>query len=220
MIIKNTGKNTNMDINVCTAHYAFIADFRKFFPNLQLVPSIASEAFKTEVIQKSDLVIFPGGSDISPSIYGEENTHSYPNSVRDKIEISVLETAIRLNKKILGVCRGHQLINAYLGGKLVQDLEIDLNASHDSYHYLTVHNSDSGMMTNIFSKGVNSLHHQGVIKPGKDLIPTSFHKGVIESIESVNKKIISVQFHPEFMNIDCGYNFFEYIAKWTIGNEQ
>src|SRR3972149_11624347 len=77
---------------------------------------------KGDNIEEFNLVIFSGGEDINPEIYGEKNRYSTYNSLRDKIELYWLEKCIQSSRKILGVCRGHQLINAYLGGKLVQDL--------------------------------------------------------------------------------------------------
>ena len=142
------------------------------------------------LIEEADLIVFTGGEDISPIIYGQENTHSYANPVRDNAEIAVLEYALQLNKKILGVCRGHQLINAYLGGTLVQDIESLLNRDHPNKHEL-VSLSKGGKVPEIFTK-VNSIHHQGVTKVGESLKATSMYRGVVESCESPN--IITTQF--------------------------
>ena len=128
------------------------------------------------------------------------------------MELMVLKTALELNKKILGVCRGHQLINAYLGGKLVQDLKMDLNEVHGGYHELVLL-TDKSLVLPYFLDGVNSMHHQGVIVPGNGLVPTSFYNGVYESCESDN--IITVQFHHEFMNNQQSKNFFNQIKLWA-----
>lgn len=158
-------------------------------------------------VEESDLVIFSGGADINPKIYGEKNRSSYFNNKRDEIELKILKECLRLNKKILGVCRGHQLINAYFGGKMVQDLHIDLNVSHAGGHPLEFLTEKSTIKDHF--KRVNSLHHQGVIKAGENLTPTSKFKGVIESCE--NDTIITVQFHPEWMN---SKSFFNYLKLW------
>lgn len=158
-------------------------------------------------IENADVIVFSGGEDINPKIYGKQNTHSYITQfsiARDIFEMKVLENAIKLSKKILGVCRGHQLINAFLGGNLIQ--EISLIGSHGSPHKLE---GSEGVIKHFF-KSVNSMHHQGVLKEGAGLTPTSHYKGVIESTESEN--IITVQFHPEVMK-DTG--FFKYIfSEW------
>lgn len=161
-----------------------------------------------ENVDNFDLIILPGGSDINPEIYGQENTHSSISSysiARDVFEIRVLENAIKLGKQVLGVCRGHQLINAALGGELLQ--EVSLIQRHGSYHSLE---SKGGIVGKIFDK-VNSIHHQGVYVPGEGLTPTSLFGGVIESTES--DKIISVQFHPEAMRTESSLKFFNYILN-------
>ena len=162
-------------------------------------------------IYAAKLVIFTGGADINPEIYNQKNTYSYFDVKRDEAELLALRFALKLDKKILGVCRGHQLVNAYLGGELVQDIWRDLNQYHGTGHKLVFTKQDS-LIKRMFKK-VNSLHHQGVTKAGKGLIPTSEHKGVIESCES--KNVITVQFHPEFMtwSQEAG-EFFKFINNW------
>jgi len=45
-----------------------------------------------KILFELDLVIFSGGEDISPGVYGQENTHSSGiNIKRDQIEIKILE---------------------------------------------------------------------------------------------------------------------------------
>jgi putative glutamine amidotransferase len=188
-------------MKVGLAYPAFYLDFAEFFPNLIHVVSPPK-------VNEFDLIIFSGGADISPRIYGEENTHSYTFPARDHIELVILQSALELNVKILGVCRGHQLINAYLGGKLVQDLGTFL-APHHAFHSLNFLTQESFIYKNI-KENVNSIHHQGVISVGSGLTPTSEHKGIIESTEGEN--IISVQWHPEFME---DVNFFNAVKEWV-----
>jgi putative glutamine amidotransferase len=179
-------------------HYLFESSLNEEIP-------IISENEST--VSDSKLIIFSGGEDINPEIYGEENRFSFFNKERDSVELKILEESLRLNKKILGVCRGHQLINAYLGGKMVQDLRKDLKINHGGKHKLKFLTKNSTIKDHF--EFVNSMHHQGVIKAGKNLVPTSIHKGVLESCE--NENIITVQFHPEFMSAS---SFFNYIKLW------
>jgi len=162
---------------------------------------------KPTLVENLDLVILTGGADINPALYGQENTHSYINAYsmqRDIYEIHVLNYARKLGKKILGVCRGHQLINAVLGGTLVQ--EIGMMVRHGGHHDLT---DKEGVISHFFDR-VNSMHHQGVLVPGVGLTPTSRYGGVIESTEG--KDILSVQWHPEAMGKQA-LEFFNHIIK-------
>lgn len=183
---------------------AFYGSFKYHYPELEVV--------KDTEIEDCKLIIFPGGADINPAIYGEKNRYSSFNRRRDSVEIRILIKALSLNKKILGVCRGHQLINAYLGGIMVQDMYKDLGFnSHKGIHKLEF--LTPGSVIERFFDVTNSIHHQGVIASGKGLTSTSrFGEGkVIESTESEN--IITVQFHPEFMGKTEA--FFDYIREWS-----
>ena len=166
-------------------------------------------------LDEAKLVIFTGGADINPAIYGQANKYSSLSPERDTAEIEVLRRSIVLGKKILGVCRGHQLINAYLGGILVQDITAQLNVIHDSDHELEIVD-EGGIIPNVFSGMVNSFHHQGVVKCGEVLRPTTYWKVVYESTE--NKNILTTQFHPEWMdNHDnsLGINLWKFLATWA-----
>ena len=201
---------------IAVATSPFIRDFEDSFEiGIDIIGDTIThsvyDGINYELINNTKLVIFTGGSDISPSIYGHTNEYSYVDYSRDMTELKILQYALELNKKILGICRGHQLINAYLGGILIQDLRMCLKADHSYYHKLQPENG-GGIITSIFS-GVNSLHHQGVTKVGNNLLATSSHKGVIESCE--NKDIITTQFHPEFMTCKEAKNFFAYIKEWA-----
>lgn len=201
-------------MKIIQAYPAFFSSFKHYLPELQLAYGYTADGedyLYKDLVYDADLIVFSGGEDINPILYGEDNRHSYFNADRDLLELEILRMGIALGKKLLGVCRGHQLINAHLGGKLVQDLRSDLKINHPGFHKLKdiAENSFAGRY---FSSGVNSLHHQGVIKAGEGLNVTSFYGGVIESTE--NENIITVQWHPEFMG--DSYDFFENIKLWSI----
>jgi len=191
---------------------AFPACIGNLVSNFNVIYLSGYSYSKLDSIKDCSLIIFTGGSDINPEIYGQENIYSYFNSKRDGVELDILRVALELNKKILGICRGHQLINAYLGGYLIQDIETQLGTPHYGGHEIEVLEPDT-IVTSSF-KYVNSLHHQGVPVDGlgKGLTGTSFYNGVYESTE--NENIITVQFHPEFMGSNSS-KFFEKIKSWA-----
>lgn len=101
-------------------------------------------------MQNADLVVFTGGADISPSIYGEKpHPTTYPNPERDAFEVEAFNTAVQLNKHIIGICRGAQLGCAMSGGKLIQDQG---NPFHK--HKLYTYDKKEIKMT--------SIHHQAM----------------------------------------------------------
>lgn len=73
-------------------------------------------------IADADVVLFEGGVDVDPRLYGDRiGRHTdTPNTERDEREMKLFKKAVELNKKILGICRGSQLSCCLSGGKLVQ----------------------------------------------------------------------------------------------------
>lgn len=190
--------------NIFCATYPFFESFKVWYPNIKIITGL-------DDIKKANMIIFTGGEDINPEIYGQKPTHSYFNIRRDAVEITIYKKAIEYNvPKIVGVCRGHQLICALSGGILFQDIKIETGENHEERHRLNFLNG-GGIVKDCFNC-VNSLHHQGVFKVDK-LTPTSIYKDVIESCEGeVNKtKIVTVQFHPEWL--DYSKKFFDVISE-------
>lgn len=158
---------------------------------------------RAEDVVESDIIIFPGGEDICPILYGESTINaSGINYQRDAFEEYIFKIAQEHKKKILGICRGHQLVNVLLGGSLYQDIYSDLKLRHS--HAL-------GIMWKVDSlarqlRGGNSMHHQAVKKVGTGLkIIGTTKDGIIEACKSNDNRIVTFQFHPEFMGIGIDY---------------
>ncbi|MDQ0617166.1 gamma-glutamyl-gamma-aminobutyrate hydrolase family protein [Arthrobacter globiformis] len=71
-----------------------------------------------------DGVVLPGGGDVDPRLYGEEPgpTLYDVNAEQDRLDIAVARHALDAGTPVLGICRGHQLLNVLYGGTLVQDM--------------------------------------------------------------------------------------------------
>lgn len=191
-----------MKIGVAT--YSFKQSVERLFQQ-------ETEIVDSSKIGKYDLIIFSGGADINPNLYGQANTHSYINPSRDKIEVEIFIRSRAAGIPLFGICRGHQFLNVMKGGELIQDLRT-YKKDHEGYHSLEIIEPDS-LVGEVYTE-VNSLHHQGVTKSGKGMITTSIHKGVIESTEGNN--IISVQWHPEFMLDKQAMLFARHIKEWAM----
>lgn len=110
------------------------------------------EAVITRDILEADLIMFTGGADISPSIYGEKISRTYwGNEHRDKVEIEVFKKAVELNIPMIGICRGLQLICGLCGGRVIQDVSNHAGCSHN----ITFKDG--------FQCVTTSLHHQWYI---------------------------------------------------------
>lgn len=175
------------------------------------IPVLSALADAEEYAQIADGIIFTGSAcDITPTLYGQENRKAAQcDADLDDQELRLFEAFYQKNKPILGICRGHQVINVALGGTLLQDIpdEVPGLTVHDKvYKEETVFHPVTAKEGSLFAKFfgtefmTNSYHHQGVKDCGKGLIPTVVTEdGIIEALEHESKPIFSVQWHPERM---------------------
>jgi gamma-glutamyl-gamma-aminobutyrate hydrolase PuuD len=155
-------------------------------------------------------LVLAGGVDVNPALYREKrgpNTDK-PNKERDHQELALLEQAVERDIPVLCICRGHQLMNVFFGGSVLQDIEGEGHKWHDDdnltsrYHDVTV---AAGRVAEVYGAGasirVNSRHHQGVTadRVARELIPTACSAdGFVEALESTgNRWVVGVQWHPE-----------------------
>ena len=188
---------------------------------IKAVEKFGAEAVLNKPDYDCDGLIICGGNDIHPSYYGKEINGSRDIDIdRDKTEFEITKGFLETGKPILGICRGHQLLNIILGGTLIQNIP---NASDhtqkngvDGIHTLKA--NPRSILYNLYGDYffVNSSHHQAIDTIGNGLIPTAFSMdGVIEATEHVSKPYFTVQFHPERMNTDKTENGME-IFKYFI----
>ena len=174
---------------------------------------IPFESDVEQIVQACDGILFSGGPDISPTLYGEK-TLPYCNTIsseRDALEKSLFPIAFERDLPILGICRGMQFISAMLGGNLYQDLptEKPSNIVHripdplDAIAH-TVHIAkDTPLFEAVKTETipVNSRHHQAVKKLAPSLIPMAITPDdIIEAYYHPKKRFLwGVQWHPENM---------------------
>lgn len=165
-----------------------------------------------QLAETADGFLFTGGHDVSPELYGEKPIAQCGESVllRDNMEKLLLKKTLELNKPVLGICRGIQLINAVLGGTLYQDLPTQYSSNtehHQSPPYdIPIHTVTLDTESPLYSLlgaeqlEVNSYHHQAI----KDLAPplsamAYSPDGLVEAVYMKGKKFLwAVQWHPEF----------------------
>ena len=86
-----------------------------------------------QILNLCDGFLITGGNDIEPAYYNEKNVglskKVYPDlDVLDKL---IVEHAAKTKKPLLGICRGHQAINVFIGGSLYQHIDSHENLSKD-----------------------------------------------------------------------------------------
>ena len=163
-----------------------------------------------EFAENFDGFLFCGGVDIDPSYYGEEikPETKYICSIRDSFEYAMFHECFPTNKPILGICRGEQVINVFLGGTLHQHIDghVQAEARHKQTHRVTV--NKGSMLHRLLAKEeimTNSFHHQCVKKLGKGLICDAVSEdGYIEAYHSDEHPFcLGVQWHPESYHKTC-----------------
>lgn len=157
-------------------------------------------------------ILLTGGHDVCPSTYGEDKIPQCGATCRerDKMEHILLGRALGRDIPVLGICRGIQFINVFLGGSLYQDLPTQrpsCTEHHQKPPYdVPVHelelmdNSGLFRLLNRKSLSVNSYHHQAIKEKARPLkIMAVADDGIIEAVEMTDKKFVwGIQWHPEF----------------------
>lgn len=111
-----------------------------------------------QYLQFADVVVFTGGSDVDPNIYGERrhsSTHSNIN--RDIVEQKIYDYCKKNQIKMAGICRGSQFLTVMNGGKIVQ--HINHHAIGDT-HDITVKDRSQTAVVRLEHVQVTSTHHQ------------------------------------------------------------
>jgi len=176
-----------------------------------LIPTL-DPALAEEVYHRMDAIIFSGGDDPDPYLYGEEPQEGLGDVTprRDSFELALTKYVLGGRKPALGICRGIQVLNIAAGGTLWQDLKGYTALQHrqlaprwHTSHLVDIDN-DSRLfrITKHKSIRVNSFHHQAVKEVGEGLRAVARSRdGIIEALESENpqKYIIGMQWHPEFL---------------------
>lgn len=162
----------------------------------------------TSILQDLDGLLIGGGDDIGTEFYkGVPMPDVRVDPERDKLELALLDSAVSEHLPILGVCRGAQMINVYLGGSLHQNVyEIYRDAPRrwTPLPAKTVYVRDDTQMRQLLGLDrlrVNSLHTQSIDRLGGSLrIGAHDEYGMIQAIEDPTADFcVGVQWHPEFL---------------------
>jgi putative glutamine amidotransferase len=182
------------------------------------------------LLDRVQALVLSGGSDIDPSLYGEDR-HAQVTQVfreRDEFELALCGEALKRDLPLLAICRGCQVLNVASGGTLVQDIPFQLTRAvdHDpeqerweTAHDVTV--LPGTKLREILGRervAVNSFHHQAVKQLGRSLAVSarSTEDGVVEGIEATDRRFaIGVQWHPEsYWNRDDSFqSLFEALVR-------
>jgi putative glutamine amidotransferase len=179
---------------------------------IPLVIPTGVEKDAQQITKLLDGLLISGGGDMNPQLFNEEPMPKLGNVTpeRDTVEIELVRHMLSLNKPILGICRGHQVLNVAFGGTLYQDihsqsasaiLQHDQKAKRDHQSH-AVHIEQGTILESIVNSEkimVNSFHHQALKDiPSSLIVSGKASDGIVEAIESPDHHfVIGVQWHPE-----------------------
>lgn len=179
-------------------------------------------------IDKASIVVWTGGEDICPLLYGEKPLPNVHYSSRDKSDIEAVKKAYEGDKFLVGICRGAQLLNVIPNdGRLWQDVD-NHQGTHQAFDCVT-----GNWIT------VNSVHHQMMVPTEKaevicwadtsrtrksDKIVWSKPSGIlkekdkdIEVLWYPATRSLCFQAHPEFNHLGTRKYFFGLMDKFYWG---
>jgi putative glutamine amidotransferase len=177
------------------------------------VPILGVEPFIPDLVKHLDGFMFTGGDDIDPRFYKEKPVAGASirtsSDKRTRFEIELFKAVIKAKKPVLAICHGAQLVNVALGGKLYQDIGLQVpspiqhaasHAGEKVFHDIDIF--EGTLLSQIMGASrisVRSAHHQSVKNPGKGLhLSAVSHDRVIEALEPRTKNfLVAIQWHPE-----------------------
>jgi len=175
------------------------------------------------------LVVFTGGHDVTPELYGENvGNQTYYSLSRDIYEGHMFEIAQKHGIPCVGICRGSQFLCVKSGGKLVQDISGHAGRDHKIETY------DGRILV------CNSSHHQMQL-PSKDAVPLAWAHGrqsnrylngdnydIVDDVDREyevvyypNINSLGMQYHPEWKANDheCVLFAKEVVRDYLFGNK-
>lgn len=155
-----------------------------------------------ETLDGLDGLMLAGGPDVDPALYGAERQAETgpPDRDRDDREIKLVHEALDRDLPVLAICRGLQLLNAALGGTLIQHIEGHRQPKEAVLHAVRI--GPASRLESILKMDdytVYSRHHQCADRVVSGLVITARDPGgVVEALELPGKRfVLAVQWHPE-----------------------
>lgn len=211
----------------CASYIAYIEDYCnvlvEFEDSTYFFDNLINNNKNSSQISKV-IGLLTGGADVDPTLYGQPyHPSTYSDKDRDNKEISFLERCISFDIKVLGFCRGAQLLTVFNGGTLIQDVdghmlshEIDIEGYSKRYEITSDHHQMMNPYKSRLSSyriiawascNLSSYYKNGSNKEVK--LPDPYVEP--EIVYYTKMKSLAIQGHPE-------YSHCEVSTKKVIGN--
>jgi len=176
------------------------ADYFSKFGSLRII-------MPDEDLVSVDLLVLPGGADVTPSSYGATPGFrtSNPDLFKQHFYDNQLKLYVESKTPILGICLGHQMLNTYFGGSLIQNLWEHPSSTNRYEKGHKVIGCDKDGRPNGKKFEVNSHHHQAVALStlSEELNPLLLaefmdeNEAIVEAFQHKSLPICGIQWHPE-----------------------
>ena len=164
------------DLKVLVLPGAFYGGVVEMFTNLG--------AIRAKTIEEAQVVVFTGGSDVNPALYGEEAVDSvFFDEKRDTFETKAYKECIETKTPMFGICRGAQFLHVMNGGKLWQHVN-----NHGKAHVIVDHVNQVKLVA-------SSLHHQ-MVRFDVDMTVLATTSAQVASIFNSQEKTIKLDDVP------------------------
>lgn len=178
-----------------------------------VLPLIKSKTVIQEYVELCDGFLFCGGGDITPLLFGQEPATNVGKTdiTLDLFQIRLMKAILEVDKPVLAICRGMQVLNVACGGTIYQDIDLvdfeTINHMQNSVSRRDISHKvifEPGTKTHKILGNfayTNSFHHQSVDRLGKGLTVSGFTgDAIVEAIEMPSHTfVLGVQWHPENM---------------------
>ncbi|WP_125140900.1 gamma-glutamyl-gamma-aminobutyrate hydrolase family protein [Clostridium transplantifaecale] len=179
-------------------------------------------------VEEADGVVIPGGlPDVNPDYWGEKNTGcKVIDEDLDRLQLAMVARAVELNKPLLGICRGHQIVSVYFGASLIQHISCEKAHAYDPVNprFHDMYNIPGTILYEAYGPVVrcNSVHHQAIrflpkclqavqlwcrkeedaqkyIKMAENYtLQEGSHDCIIEAVVHREYPFLGIQWHPEW----------------------
>ena len=215
-------KETPRSVTIVLSKQNSSFSYRNFIENIDTTITINwINAYTTPLSQltvdlkNADGIILTGGVDIHPGLYGNAFDTIRCGTIdlkRDELETTLLDYALESGIPCLGVCRGLQFMNVYMGGSLHPHLPDTLSDIHrgkdgnSTEHEIYVTQKLGALDIKPGNKSATvSHHHQGISRLADNLeawaiAPDGLIEAIRHSDTTSHPFFIGVQWHPERSN--------------------
>lgn len=177
-----------------------------------ILPNAEDLSVIPELVERLDGLLLSGGGDVDPVLFGERATARLGTVTprRDSFELALARYVLKKTEKpVLGICRGIQVMNVAMGGRLYIDLpdagkfchSLDMYPRDSVTHGVQI--AENTRMKDIMGGAegwVNSFHHQAVNGAAECFVASAWSvpDNVVEAMELPGKRFaVGVQWHPE-----------------------